>query len=197
MLYSILVFLKTAAQHYGLYGLLMTSAIGSTIFVPFSVEAALAMLIPAGINPVLLILVATAGSLIGSGLNYVIGFFSFGWFKKRFIRNEKQHEEIKKLDKFVHVSGWKFETYCISVRIFHDKFVHVCGWKVLFIALLLPISLPVDPLTILAGAGKMEVRIFLLVVFFGKLIKYSMVVVLLMFFRYELIKYDLLGFLGI
>lgn len=37
----------------------------------------MAILIPAGINPVVLVLVATAGSLLGNSLNYAIGFFRY------------------------------------------------------------------------------------------------------------------------
>ncbi len=175
MFESFITFLLNFVQEYGLHGLFISSAIGSTIFVPFSVEAVLAVLVAVDKDPVLLVLFATAGSFLGNSLNYVIGFFSFEWLKKWLLKNKKQQDNIKKADQFSNRHGWKG----------------------LFVALMLPISLPVDPLTILAGAGKMNIRIFLLVVIFGKLIKYSIVVVLLIFFKDLLLKYGLLKFLGI
>lgn len=159
---SIVAFLTALAQQYGFAGLFAVSASGSTIFVPFSVEIALVPLAAAGLNPVMLVLVAAAGSLLGSSFNYALGFYGAGWFEKRFMKKKNQKEEIKKAEELA------------------DKY----GWLGLFVLLSLPIPLPVDALTILAGAGRMDLKIFLPVIFFSKFIKYSIVV-------------GLLGFLGI
>lgn len=156
---SILAFFTAFAQQYGFAGLFATSAIGSTIFVPFSVELVLVPLTAAGLSPVLLVIVAAAGSLLGSSANYALGYCGTGWFEKRFMKKKSQKEEIKKAEELA------------------DKY----GWLGLFALLSLPIPLPVDALTILAGASKMGLKIFMPVIFFSKIIKYSIVVGLLKF----------------
>ena len=148
-------------EHYGLFGLFITSVIGSLVFVPFSVEASLAILSITTIDPILLITVATIGSLVGSMLNYGIGIFGFNQFESKFPRYE---HELKK------------------ARLFADTH----GSKGLFFALIIPISLPVDFLTVFAGACKMQAHKFLLIVFFGKLIKYSIVLFILIYFKTSL-----------
>jgi membrane protein YqaA with SNARE-associated domain len=156
---SIIAFLTAFAQSYGLPGLFATSAIGSTIFVPWSVEAVLALLVPTGLSPVLLVLVAATGSFVGNSFNYAIGYYGAGWVEKKFMKNKRQKEEIKKLEE---ITG---------------KY----GWVGLFILLSLPIPLPTDALTVLGGAGKMKLPLFIPVIFFSKFIKYSIVVGLLNF----------------
>ncbi len=159
MLDSFIALLAGFAQQYGLFGLFAASAIGSTIFVPFSAELVFVPLSAAGLNPILLVLAAATGSLAGSFFNYVLGYYGTGWFEKRFMKKKSQKEEIKKAEELA------------------DKY----GWLGLFALLSLPIPLPVDALTILAGAGKMDLKIFLPVIFFSKIIKYSIVVGLLRF----------------
>lgn len=154
MIDSIIASLLAFAQQYGLFGLFATSALGSTIFLPFSVELVLVSLAAAGLNPVLLVLTASAGSLIGSSVNYYLGILG-----ARFLERRSKKEEIKKAEKLA------------------DKY----GWFGLFVLLSLPIPLPVDALTILAGISKMDLRLFLPVIFFSKAIKYSIVVGLLRF----------------
>ncbi len=94
-------------------------------------------------------------------MNYGIGIFGINWFESKFPRYER---ELKK------------------ARLFTDTH----GSKGLFFALIIPISLPVDFLTVFAGAGKMQVHKFLLIVFFGKLIKYSIVLFILIYFKTSL-----------
>lgn len=156
---SIITFLMAFAQSYGLLGLFATSAIGSTIFIPWSVEAILVLLVPTGLSPVLLVLAATTGSFIGNSFNYVLGYYGAGWAEKKFMKKKKQKEEIKKVEELT------------------DKY----GWIGLFILLSLPIPLPTDILTILGGASKMKLSLFIPVIFFSKFIKYSIVVGLLKF----------------
>ncbi|TRZ55242.1 DedA family protein [archaeon] len=156
---SVIALLAAFAHQYGLLGLFASSAIGSTIFVPFSVELVLVPLTAAGLNPVLLVLAAAIGSLLGSFFNYALGFYGTDWFEKRFMKKKSQKEEIRKAEELA------------------DKY----GWLGLFVLLSLPIPLPVDALTILAGASKMELKIFMPVIFFSKFIKYSIVVGLLKF----------------
>lgn len=156
---SIIALLTAFVQQYGIIGLFATSAIGSTIFVPFSVEIVLVPLTAAGLNPILLVLTAAIGSLLGSFFNYVLGFYGTEWFERKFMKKKSQKEEIKKAEDLA------------------DKY----GWLGLFALLSLPIPLPVDALTILAGASKMDLKIFLPVIFLSKFIKYSIVVGLLRF----------------
>jgi len=156
---SVIALLAAFVQQYGLLGLFAASAIGTTIFVPLPVEIVLVPLAAAGLNPVLLVLAAAIGSLLGSSFNYVLGFYGTDLFERRFMKKKNQKEEIKKAEELA------------------DKY----GWLGLFVLLSLPIPLPVDALTILAGASKMELKIFLPVIFFSKFIKYSIVVGLLKF----------------
>ncbi|MDD5454055.1 MAG: VTT domain-containing protein [Candidatus Ratteibacteria bacterium] len=151
----------TEIEQYELIGLFITSVFGSTIFIPFSVEVSLAVLSITNIPPISLIAVATIGSVIGSLMNYGIGIIGFKWFESKFPRYE---HELKKAELFSKKHG--------DVG--------------LFFALLIPIYLPVDFLTILAGACKMQAKKFIMIVFFGKLIKYSIVIILLFYFKTSL-----------
>ncbi len=139
----------------GLFGLFVMSAIGSTVFVPFSVEVTLALLAVTSINPIALILVATVGSLIGSAVNYGIGLYLFDWFENKFSSYKKDIDKAKA---------------------FSDKH----GAVGLFFVLALPVSLPVDFLTMFAGVCKMRTYKFLFIVFSGKLVKYTTVMLILM-----------------
>lgn len=138
---------------YGLFGLFFSSIIGSTIFVPFVTELLFVPLLELGLNPYMIVVVAALGSMFGSTINYFIGFLG-----------SKYLEKIKKED-------------VKNAKRISNKY----GAVGLFIALVLPLPLPVDALTILAGIGRMNIYLFLAIVFLAKLIKYSAVVGLLSF----------------
>jgi len=142
-----LEWLKLLVHQYGLIGLLFSSFIGSTIFLPLSVELTFPVLIKAGIHKLAIILFASVGSLAGTLLNY-----SLGYGGMKYLNKKTRKLEMKK------------------ARHLMNKY----GWAGLFIALALPIPLPVDPLTLLCGAAKMNIREFTAVVLAAKLLKYAL-----------------------
>ncbi len=139
-------------RHYGLAGLFASSLIGSTIFVPFSVEFAETILLAARENVLLVILTASVGALIGTWINYWIGYFGSELVEKRV--GEKN---IKKAKDFM------------------DKY----GWPGLFVIIFLPTPIPVDPVTVFPGLARMSFIEFSIVVFIAKLLRYSVVAALL------------------
>jgi len=137
--------------HHGIAGLFISSLLGSTIFIPFSVEAVLPILLGLKMDPVQIVVVATIGATIGTCINYGIGYFATELVEKRL-----GEQNIKKAKDLM------------------DKH----GWPGLFLILVAPIPLPipVDPLTVIPGLAKMNFTEFTLVVFLAKLIKYTIFV---------------------
>jgi membrane protein YqaA with SNARE-associated domain len=136
------------AREYGLGGLFAASLLGSTIFFPFSAEVAITALAAAGVSKIAILLTATVGSILGSAVNYYLGY-----------------RGISLADRYV-----KKEDLAKASRIMNRY-----GWAGVFAALALPLPLPVDPLTVLCGAAKMSFREFVAVVAAGKALKYSLV----------------------
>ncbi len=132
---------------YGLFGLFLSSFLGSTIFIPLTPELFVAALIGAGANPFIVVFLASTASLLGNLVNYIIGFYGIEKILERFVKKE----DIKKAERIA------------------DKY----GVIGIFLAMAIPLPLPVDVLAVIAGATKMRLRYFLLACFFGKLIKYS------------------------
>jgi membrane protein YqaA with SNARE-associated domain len=62
-------------MRYGFLGIFISSLVGSMIFIPFLTEAALIILSRVGRYPYLLVLIASVGSLMGTWVNYSLGFF--------------------------------------------------------------------------------------------------------------------------
>jgi membrane protein YqaA with SNARE-associated domain len=139
-------------HNYGFAGLFFASLIGSTIFLPFSTEAAMLVLVASGANRLGVLLVATLGSVGGTLVNYYIGYAGIR-FVDRCLKKEDTEKAHRMMNKY--------------------------GWAGLFIVLATPIPFPVDPLTILCGAMRMDLKRFVAVVFLGKLIKYALVLGLL------------------
>jgi membrane protein YqaA with SNARE-associated domain len=131
------------------YSALFVSAFLSATLLPGSSEAALVGLLAAGRgDPLALIAVATVGNVLGSVVNWVMGRF-FAHFRDRrwFPVNQKSYERA---------IAW-YERFGI--------------WSLLFA------WLPVvgDPLTLVAGALRTDIRWFLLLVTAGKLARYLMI----------------------
>jgi len=140
--------LAELVRHYGLPGLFISSFIGSTIFVPFSAEVGVLALAVAGVDKLAILTVATAGSVAGTLVNYYIGYKGIG-FAGRYVKKEEISKAEHTMNRY--------------------------GWLGLFGVLVIPMPLPVDPLTILCGAGKMDVRIFIATVAAAKAVKYAIV----------------------
>ncbi len=145
MLDSIVV----ALQSYGLIGLFLISLIGSTIFIPLVVEFYLLAIIAVGAHPLIATVIASVGSLVGSILNYYIGYLGF-----RIVRKKIDPQEIKRAER---VLRGKYGIFSFSLL------------------LALPVPLPVDVLTVVAGMLKMKLPIFCVIVFLSKMIRYGVV----------------------
>jgi membrane protein YqaA with SNARE-associated domain len=139
-------------HQYGLLGLFISALVGSTVFIPFSVEAAIAVMLSLRENPYIVVLVASIGALMGTWVNYAIGCYASELAEKK-IGEENIRKAKKAMDKY--------------------------GWPGLFLIIMLPTPIPVDPVTIIPGMMRMNVIKFSLTVFFAKLIRYALFVGLL------------------
>ena len=146
--------LETFILHYGLFGVFLASFLGSTIFLPFAIELFFPILMAYGLNPYLILITTTLGALFGTWVNYALGLIGSRIIEKRMDQG--------KINQAKHII---------------DKY----GWLGLFvvIALPLPVPIPVDPITIIPGITKMNFLEFSIVVFLGKLSKYSIFIGLL------------------
>jgi len=141
-------FIRELIEGYGLIGLFSASLVGSTIFLFFSVESLFPFLLTSGIEPIPVIGIATIGSVIGTWINYGLGFIGSGFIKQRYDHHRMDHAR---------------------------KIMNKYGWIGLFvvIAMPLPIPIPVDPITVIPGIARMNFIEFTIVVIAGKLVKYA------------------------
>lgn len=129
------------------YFWLFLSGITSATLLPGSSEIVLLTMLSQGVgDPILLVMVATAGNVLGSLINwlcgrYLITFMGRWWFPV----SQKSYDKGKK---------W-FERYGV--------------WSLLLA------WLPIvgDPLTLLAGTMAVRLRIFLILVTIGKFARYA------------------------
>ena len=135
-------------ESYGLLGLFIYSFIGSTIFLPASIDLVLPVVLKTGISPYLILITATFGSLLGTWVNYYLGYMG-SKIIDRFVKEEKVIKTKKLMDRY--------------------------GCAGLLGIMVIP-AFPVDPITILCGISRMNFVEFTIVVFLGKLLKYSFVI---------------------
>ena len=133
---------------YGLFGLFVVSFIGSTIFIPLAIEIFLAGLLGVGFNALTVVLIASLGSTLGSIINYLLGRMGIKYLEKKIKKDIKNTDKLQKIANKYGVLG-------------------------LFIILAIPIPIPADIFTVVAGISKMEFKYFILAVFVAKLLKYS------------------------
>ena len=146
--------LADIAVRYGLLGLFISSFFGSTIFLPFSVEAVIPLLITVHANLYLVVIVSSVGALMGTWVNYLLGYHASAYIRKK-LGEESLNKAEGTLKKY--------------------------GWPGLFImiAMPLPLPIPVDPLKVIPGIARMDFLKFSLVVFVAKIVKYSSAVAVL------------------
>jgi membrane protein YqaA with SNARE-associated domain len=144
-------FFTPLVSQYGLFGLFLTALVGSTIFVPFYVEAAILVLVEIRVDLYLIVIVAAIGALIGTCINYAIGRFA-SKFAEKTIGESTILKAKKAMDKY--------------------------GWPGLFfiVAIPIPLPIPVDPITIIPGLTRMKFPEFVIVIFLAKLVRYSLFV---------------------
>jgi membrane protein YqaA with SNARE-associated domain len=109
----------------------------------------LSVLLVNGLNPSLLVLVATSGNVLGSVVNYALGYTGGKLFKKKFATASEDQ---------INASLARFERFGVISLLF--AWVPVIG----------------DPLTAAAGVLKINLPLFLLLVTIGKLGRYIAVV---------------------
>ena len=137
---------------FGYAGLFVAAFLAATIL-PLSSEVVLSALILAGLNPVSLVLVATTGNVLGSLLNYALGYWLSIELVKKWLKISEQ-EYIK--------AEQRFEKYGLFSLLF--AWVPIIG----------------DPLTLIAGVMRIRLSWFVLLVSIGKLGRYSLISYLLL-----------------
>lgn len=135
---------------YGYAGLFFCAFIAATLL-PLGSEIVLAaLLLNNEYNPVLLMVVATTGNVLGSLVNYIVGIWGGNWIMTKILRLSAV--EIFSAER-------RFKKYGNGVLLF--------AW------------LPVigDPLTVVAGILKTELWIFILLVTLGKSLRYLFIMI--------------------
>lgn len=140
-----------ALTQYGLAGLFIASFLAATIL-PMGSEVVLVVLIAGGQDPILSLIVATTGNVLGAVANYFMGFWG-GRFsmEKIFHTSEQAFERATR----------RFKRYGPATLLF--AWVPVIG----------------DPLTVVAGALKINFTLFLVLVTTGKALRYLAIAVTL------------------
>ena len=151
MFHDVLGWMVSLIVNHGIAGLFISSLLGSTIFIPFSVEAVLPVLVGLKMDLAQIVVVATIGATIGTCINYAIGFYATDLVEKRLGK-----ENLKKAKHLMDKHGWP--------------------GLFLIIAAPIPLPIPVDPLTVIPGLAKMNFKEFALIVLCAKLIKYTIFV---------------------
>ncbi len=132
---------------FGYLGLFTAAFLAATIL-PFSSEIVLSALILGGLDPVLLVAVATCGNVLGSVTNYGLGYGGGELFKRKFSTASENE---------VNASLARFEKYGTASLLL--AWVPVIG----------------DPLTVAAGVLRINFFIFLFLVTVGKLARYVVI----------------------
>ncbi len=132
---------------FGYAGLFLASFLAATIL-PLSSEVVLSVLLLNELNPTVLVSVATFGNVLGSFVNYAIGFWGSVFLVKKVLKISED-ESVK--------AQQTFKRYGVLSLFF--AWVPVVG----------------DPLTFVAGVLKINLLIFFILVTSGKLIRYVII----------------------
>ena len=128
----------------GFLGMFLSAFAAATVL-PLSSEVVLLSLILADLNPWLLFMVATLGNVLGSVVNYAIGFYGGDYFRVRFLKVSD--------DDFLH---------------FQQRYQKWGSWGLL----LAWVPIIGDPLTLVAGLLRVNFLWFILLVTLGKGLRY-------------------------
>ena len=132
---------------FGYFGLLVSAFLAATIL-PLSSELVLGALLLKGLSPVALIATATIGNVLGSLVNYALGYWASQEVIKRWLKMTD--------DDFANAQH-RFEKYGLVTLCF--SWVPIIG----------------DPLTVMAGILRVRLIWFLLLVTVGKLGRYIVI----------------------
>lgn len=129
---------------YGYVGLFLASFLAATIL-PLSSEIVLTLLLLNGLNPSLLVMVATIGNVLGAVVNYGLGFYGGLIFRGKF-RTASERE--------VNASLLRMQKYGAASLLL--AWAPIIG----------------DPLTVAAGVLRINLVLFFLLVTIGKCGRY-------------------------
>lgn len=133
---------------FGYVGLFLASFLAATIL-PLSSEIVLIFLLLNDFNPTILVCIATFGNVLGSFVNYALGFWGGLFFVRKVLRiSEDEFTQAKQ----------RFKKYGVYSLFF--AWVPVIG----------------DPLTVVAGVLKINILTFLILVTSGKFLRYVIIV---------------------
>ncbi len=132
---------------FGYIGLFLSAFLAATIL-PLSSEVVLSALLLNQFNPVSLVTIATLGNVLGSLLNYALGYWGSTLLARRVLKISEQA--------FMRAEQ-RFQKYGLVSLLF--AWVPVIG----------------DPLTVVAGVLRIRLPWFLLLVTAGKLARYIVV----------------------
>jgi len=136
-----------ALSEFGYVGLFLSSFLAATIL-PLSSEVVLSYLLLSDFNPTISVGVATCGNVLGSFVNYGIGFWGSMLLIKKVLKISP--------DEFFTAKK-RFNKYGVFSLLF--AWVPVIG----------------DPLTVVAGVLKINILVFLILVTTGKFIRYVII----------------------
>lgn len=131
----------------GYVGLFIAAFLAATVL-PLSSEVVLSALLLSGWSPAVLVVVATAGNVLGSLTNYALGYWAGFAVIKKWLRMSD--------DDFSHAEQ-RFTKYGLLSLCF--AWVPVIG----------------DPLTVMAGILRVRLLWFIILVTVGKLLRYAVV----------------------
>ena len=134
--------------------LFLTALISATLF-PMGSEGVLLYLIDGGGMVMLLIAVAALGNTLGSLVNYYLGLKGFAYIVERGLVTKNRAERSHKM----------FEKY--------GAYALLLSW------------MPIigDPITLIAGAARYDVRFFTLIVAFAKTARYVFIAFMFIFLK--------------
>ncbi len=137
----------TFLSELGYAGLFIAAFLAATIL-PLSSELVLSALLVSGLSPTTLVLIATLGNVLGSLLNYMLGYWaSLGIVKKWLKYSESEFLRAEQ----------RFKKYGILALLF--AWMPIIG----------------DPITVVAGILRVHLIWFLILVTTGKLLRYIVI----------------------
>lgn len=145
-----MLFMPELLNEYGLLSLFLLSFCASTLL-PLGSEWFLVVLLLQGSNPVAAVLIATIGNSLGSGTNYLFGYYGGDWLAEKLLRIDKKQQQ--------RAEAW-FNRY--------GSWALLLAW------------LPIigDPLCLVSGMLKTSVMRFSLLVTTGKGLRYAFLTLL-------------------
>jgi len=129
---------------YGYVGLFIAAFLAASIL-PFGSELVLSALLFTDLSPILLVVCATVGNVLGSIVNYALGYYLKAHRVKRYLKISE--ERYSKLERF-------YEKYGLWTLLL--SWVPIIG----------------DPITVLAGLLRLNIVWFVVLVSISKLLRY-------------------------